>query len=225
MSRGARKRSIHDISRDAPTEEDRQASYELLDNAPDLVVAILYVAIIEYEIEKLIFRRLKRADPETIEKLTRNDGPLTTLSSKASLAYAMGAFDLTILRAITTLRVIRNAFAHARKPIKFDAEEIVAELNRVSLPNNKRTKLYERLNAVRSSKADPRLRFRLLGALISSWLSVRHSKMSIKASNARTRKLEKQIEKIQIGVLGLSATPRISLSEISVPPSRPKRRE
>lgn len=162
MSRGRYKRSIRDLSRDPPALEDRAEILRLQREGPDMVVAITAAALIEYEMERLIIARLKRRDLETILKCTENNGPLSGLYSKAVLAYAMGVLDDVMLENVNIVRLIRNAFAHAKRPIKFDAPEIIAELRKVSLPAKKKSQLYKDLHFVKTREKSERARFSIL---------------------------------------------------------------
>jgi hypothetical protein len=142
MSRGRRKRSLRDLSRDEPSPEDSDEIRRLQREGPGVVTAILGAAQVEYQLERLIFARLKRRDANTIEALTRDNGPLSGLYAKCVMAHAMGIIDDVILGNINIIRTIRNAFAHAKRPISFETAEVLDELRRIRLPPKSKSELY-----------------------------------------------------------------------------------
>lgn len=162
MSRGRPKRTVRDLSRDPPAFEDRAELSKMQDEGPDMVLAIIGAALIEHEIEHLIIARLKRRDAVTILKCVENNGPMAGLYSKTVLAYAMGILDEVTLENANIVRLIRNAFAHAKRPIKFDAPEVVAELGKIRLPAKKRSFEYKALSAAKRAGEDARARFSIL---------------------------------------------------------------
>ena len=71
----------------------------------------------------ILARTIQLSDDEH-DGLFAGNGPLATLSAKARVAYALGAFDRETRHDIDAIREIRNAFAHARMSLSFDTPEI-----------------------------------------------------------------------------------------------------
>jgi DNA-binding MltR family transcriptional regulator len=135
MSRGRRKRSVRDLSRDHATPEEAIDIVKFLQDAPDIAVAILATSQVEMMLEKAIFEKLRRNDQDTINLLTEAGGPLSGMHAKVSLAYAMGIIDETAKRNLNVVRNIRNAFAHAKRRISFDEPEVLDELRDIQIPS------------------------------------------------------------------------------------------
>ncbi|HEY2010597.1 MAG TPA: MltR family transcriptional regulator [Rhizomicrobium sp.] len=193
MSKNKQKRTLHDLGHDTPTFEETQQMAALVHEGPDIVRAIVAAAIIEHELERLIFDRLRRNDEGTIRMLARPEGPLTSLSAKALLAYALGIIDDVYLYNIGIVRHIRNAFAHAKRPITFTTPEIVAAIAKVRLPTNKRAKDYKSLEIVKSPEAAPGECFRILNSNIQIYLLKRRTKLA-KRKTAYHRRKQKESE-------------------------------
>jgi DNA-binding MltR family transcriptional regulator len=198
MSRGQHKRSVRDLSRDPPAFEDHDEIIKMQNEGPDLVLAITASALIEYEIETLIIARMKRRDPNTILKCFENNGPMSGLYSKSVLAYAMGILDEIMFENVNIVRLIRNAFAHARRPIKFGALEVMAELRKVRLPSKKRSRLYADLHFVKTKTEAPQARFSILCSRINIFLL----KKGTAAAKRRADYLSRKSRYVSLATLG-----------------------
>jgi hypothetical protein len=131
-SRGKKKPKITDLSRTEPTKEEFAEIFSAItkdiNTVNPIVAAILGVACVEYELEKLLRSRFSRKDDETWALLTSDIGPLGTFSSKITAGYAFKIYDKNVVEVLNSVRRIRNQFAHAKRLIKFDNELIVNEL-------------------------------------------------------------------------------------------------
>ncbi len=134
MSKGAKKPKISDLSRSHPTPEEIMVVWEAIGKKQDvinpIVAAILGVACIEYELDKLLKKRLPRNDDKTWEALTSDIGPLGTFFEKILCGYALRIYDEIMRDQINHIRTIRNQFAHTKKLITFDNELIIKEIRK-----------------------------------------------------------------------------------------------
>ena len=159
----APKSTIANLIRDGKTSEDfAQIDREIADIHPRSA-AILLAAGIERSLEYALIIRLPRNDNKTIKLLVERDGPLNGFSAKICLAYAMRIIDDDALHDLNIIRRVRNAFAHAARPINFSTEEITNEcsgfrtvVNETENPGSKLPYIIDKLSD------DPvRLRFTL----------------------------------------------------------------
>ena len=60
-----------------------------------------------------------------VKDLTDGRGPMSSLYATIELGYAMGLYRQAIREDLHKIREVRNAFAHARKPIGFRDPEIM----------------------------------------------------------------------------------------------------
>jgi DNA-binding MltR family transcriptional regulator len=149
VSRGRRKQTLRDFTREFPSKEDNQRFREAMNSPSDMVTAIVHAIEVEYLLEQLIIAKLKRKDDVTVELLSKDNGPLATFFSKIILGYAIGLFDEISMEYLNTIRRIRNAFAHSRKEISFSTALIRGEMSSLKLPTNKRSALFRQISLVK----------------------------------------------------------------------------
>lgn len=123
----------------ANTRDDRDpyAYLREVETGSDRSVALLLGADAEKCLARYMLVKLDITDPAISEKLTGRGGPLGTFHQCAMLAEATGAITSAEAQAVKVVRDVRNAFAHAARPVTFDTPEIVAECD----PLRKITKL------------------------------------------------------------------------------------
>lgn len=78
-------------------------------------------------------------------------------------------------------------FAHARKPIAFDHELVVAELKKVELPRATRSRLYRQLEIVKSLAGGPSMAYANLCFILAIEL-IRKDRQAIQAKARRLRR-------------------------------------
>lgn len=179
-SRGKKKPSLRDLSRMEPSNEEWKAIIDEIFKAPPVVAAIWGVAIVDNELEHLLRKRIPRKDEETWKRLTEENGPFSTFYKKIMLGYAFRFYDKTLEENFHIVRKIRNTFAHARKPITFDHELVVAELKKVKLPRAKRSRLYGSLKIVKSLTGGPSTAYANLCVILGTEL-IRKDTQAIRA--------------------------------------------
>lgn len=139
-AKSAAPKSLSKLGREFPTiEEFNQIDREVL-TAHDRAVVILLATQVERFLELAIISHLPRNDDDTIEVLVGRDGPLGSFNAKIWLAYALGIITDFEKSDLDGIRKIRNAFAHAVRPISFKTEQIAS--------------LIDGLNAAKGFRAD-----------------------------------------------------------------------
>src|ERR1700693_6202579 len=115
-NRGKKKPNLRRLSLDHPTDEEHDAVWATVGNAPHpIVIAILGCAMVEHQLDILLRRHFRRNDDDTWEVMVSDKGPLDTMFRKITAAYAFGIIDPETQHNINVVRGIRNTFAHAKK--------------------------------------------------------------------------------------------------------------
>jgi hypothetical protein len=113
------RRTLSTLGRELPSmDEFEQIDREVL-YVHDRAAAILLVSQVERFLEIAIVSRLFHQDKATVATL------VSTFSAKIRLAYAMGFISEEERKDLDRLREVRNAFAHALRPITFTNELII----------------------------------------------------------------------------------------------------
>lgn len=104
---------------------DSDAMVEEFLGASDRGCVLIMPAVTERSVESAIGRVL-RLDMSNADKqdLFSQDGPLSKFSSKIALGYSMGLYGQKTRHDLSILRHLRNAFAHSRKPLRFEMEAV-----------------------------------------------------------------------------------------------------
>jgi hypothetical protein len=94
----------------------------------DRAYALVAGALLEQTLEQLILIKCRREmwDEPQRSKLfgSDRDGAVNSFAGKITLAYALDMFETDIKQDLDLVRKIRNAFAHAKRNINFDTQEI-----------------------------------------------------------------------------------------------------
>lgn len=106
------------------------------------MTAIMGQCLLEIYLDELLRPHFARRDDDTWAVLTDDRGPLSTFHSKIVAAYAFGICNAAVKNVLHSVRQIRNAFAHSKKPITFSHQLVVKELADISLPTGKKTQLH-----------------------------------------------------------------------------------
>jgi DNA-binding MltR family transcriptional regulator len=129
-NRGKKKPKLRDYSDLVLSDEEKialSAAASSIEQHP-IVTAILGYVLVEHELDILLRRKFKRNDIVTWEELTDEKGPLRSFYAKITIGLALGIYPEKIAHDLHVVRVIRNAFAHSKKLLKFDDVLIVPEL-------------------------------------------------------------------------------------------------
>ncbi|HEV3492587.1 MAG TPA: hypothetical protein VG224_18385 [Reyranella sp.] len=100
-------------------------------------VCILQGTLLENCLEVAIKSVLRPDLNSTLSKAIFGfDSPAGTFSAKINLAYALSLFGPATYRDFGLIRLIRNEFAHARKPATFADEPLAEVCRHLQLPDN-----------------------------------------------------------------------------------------
>jgi DNA-binding MltR family transcriptional regulator len=92
-------------------------------NESDRGVALIATAWLDDVLEKLI-RTGFRSEDKIADSVLKDTGGLSTFSARIKVAYLMGLLEKSAYLDLNIIRKIRNDFAHFRKPITFEDENI-----------------------------------------------------------------------------------------------------
>ena len=85
--------------------------------------ALLGAAISDQQLQDAILSKMRKLSRRLEEELFTGYGPLSSLSAKIALAYALELLDTTAHKRLTVARQIRNKFAHADDLLTFESPE------------------------------------------------------------------------------------------------------
>ena len=129
-NRGRPKPKLRDYSHVILTNEEKEALQAAAHSHTQhpVVIAILGCVLLEHELDRLLRNKLRRKDDATWQSLQGENGPLRSLSTKISMAHALGIYDAKVKHDLDVVRTVRNAFAHSKKLIDFNDTLIAAEI-------------------------------------------------------------------------------------------------
>lgn len=93
-------------------------------NASDRATALVLATRLEHEIERSIETHFVELDDNQRASIFEGDGPLSTLSAKVRLAYALGIFGARTKHDLDIIRSVRNVFAHTWQHVGFGSDAI-----------------------------------------------------------------------------------------------------
>src|ERR1700730_9248824 len=128
------RKGIRNLSR--PVEDGTDGEFidalKEIEEAPDRVAAIVGAALVEDALRWALnsFFLLQISDIEERE-LFENDGVLSSFHAKILMGFALGLFGTAARNDLVRIKNIRNAFAHAPRPLSFDTPEIASECEKL----------------------------------------------------------------------------------------------
>jgi hypothetical protein len=103
------------------TREQMQAVVDEIAKQTDRGAAMIAASVIDGILEHLIIARFVELSSNRKRALFgQSNGPLSTLSSKIELGFALGLFNEERRQSLHLIREVRNAFAHRMDPISFE---------------------------------------------------------------------------------------------------------
>ena len=104
-------------------------------NETDHIVALSGASAVDVALQDLFISRFVPLGGDKIADLFEDgrNGPLSSLSSKNRLGFAMGLYSADVYADIDLIRRVRNVFAHASKAVKFTQEDIYRECQKLRL--------------------------------------------------------------------------------------------
>jgi hypothetical protein len=83
--------------------------------------SLIGAALVEACLKQVLITRMhKEVEPEEAAIFENESAPLASFSQRIALAWAIGIIGPNMKKRLTSIRMIRNAFAHALAPIDFD---------------------------------------------------------------------------------------------------------
>lgn len=135
-SAGETEKSLHVLSKEPPTLADFLNDDLQKESQIDRSVAITSSSWVEDALESTIKSRLRPLNSTELDQLFSFDRPLGNFGSKIRFAYALGLYDKGIRNSLEIIREIRNAFAHGRKFITFNDEQIIKKTSKLKIPES-----------------------------------------------------------------------------------------
>jgi DNA-binding MltR family transcriptional regulator len=87
-------------------------------------VAIVGAALVEEQVLRALLTKMRRLSGGMHKRLFDGYGPLSSFSGKVDVAYALQIITKETYDDLTTIRKLRNKFAHSTTPVNFDSIEI-----------------------------------------------------------------------------------------------------
>jgi hypothetical protein len=102
----------------------------------DRAAALQAASNLEQFLERAVAARLVKLNSEEKDGIfgSDRDAPLSSLSSKIKIGYALGAYDRPFRDDLDCIRHIRNAFAHVNRHINFDSPAIAGACEQLKVP-------------------------------------------------------------------------------------------
>jgi len=131
--------SLTDLIRENPTQEELKLAYDEIDKQKShRAAAILAAAFVEDAIRHALKAKFVPLANTEYEDVFGVGGPVSSFSSAINLGYALGLYGKEAKSDLHAIRRVRNAFAHAMKPISFDTPQIAKEVNKLTYIDWKR---------------------------------------------------------------------------------------
>jgi hypothetical protein len=129
----SKRKTLKTLIAEWPSKDDLDELVAELGHGSDRACAIIATANVESFLTtailiKLVLIKLENIDDETLKALESQNGALGGFFSKIYLGYALDLYDKATRNDLETIRKIRNAFAHASRPISFLNEEVSGRL-------------------------------------------------------------------------------------------------
>jgi hypothetical protein len=99
---------------------------------------------LENALDALILKHLGITDEAIIEKLYEQGAPLNSFFGKIWLGRMLGLYDDFLAENLHSIRRVRNAFAHARKPVSFASDQIIKECTSLKIADPVRKNMPKR---------------------------------------------------------------------------------
>jgi DNA-binding MltR family transcriptional regulator len=122
--------------RKPPENEDTEAIEKEFYGESDRSVVVLQGAAAENSLEWALRNRM-RPDlaRDVADDLFAFNGPLGTFSSKIVMSYALSIFGKITYHDLEIIRELRNAFAHNRKPLRFETPVVKDMCMHLQIPD------------------------------------------------------------------------------------------
>lgn len=151
--------------------------FEQIEFDSDRAAGIVAGSVVDQRLEEAIRSKLKSDQPNVLKKLFRPSGPLGAFGTKIDLAYLQGLLSDVAYKDLTSIKDIRNEFAHELEVSSFDASSISSRCASFTLVDRHvgpipetfggSKHLYYGLPDYKDKLADPRFRYTMTAQILS----------------------------------------------------------
>lgn len=133
-SRGKKMISLSDLANELPSEGDLAAYLKMLEyETDDRGCAIMGASFVEHCLEVAIRCRIMDPGDETAELWFKGiNAPFKTFSAKIQLGMAVCIYGPEMHARLSSIKDIRNVFAHRALPLEFSHPSIIASIKKVA---------------------------------------------------------------------------------------------
>ncbi len=129
-------KALKHLSRKPIRSNDLLNRMKSLGRLPDQASALVCVALVERYLERAILSRMSPLTPTERSELFLGMSPLSTLSAKIRIAYALGIIGPNGRDDLNILKDVRNQFAHAFHDLTYDVAAIAAACQKLHAPDS-----------------------------------------------------------------------------------------
>jgi hypothetical protein len=131
----SKKPTLADLSRESIDSFDAMFEFSFeMSTATDRACALIGAAALDRSLVDLLSTQFPNITDTTRERMFFSQkAVLSTFSSKIEVAHALGLIEGQDHREMTSIRRIRNAFAHSAISLKFDHPLIAAECTKLTM--------------------------------------------------------------------------------------------
>jgi hypothetical protein len=130
--KGRPKASLSDLSKIKLIPDNLDAFIDELNSENDRACALVCAAALDAELGNVLATKFIKLDAEDYDRIFySSSGSLSSFSYKIQVAYALSIIDKSEMKELTSIRHIRNAFAHSVAPLSFAETLIERECNQL----------------------------------------------------------------------------------------------
>jgi hypothetical protein len=127
-SKGVKKPSLRDLTRDLPPMEETEPLVKELVHGSDRVCALVAGALLDTLLGKCLEKRLTHlSETEKASLLYGQNALLSSFSAKIVFSYALQFITASQRKELNSIREIRNVFAHTLRNLDFNNTLIQSE--------------------------------------------------------------------------------------------------
>jgi hypothetical protein len=186
--------TLKQLTRLSASQKERKQAFREIRTGADRSAAIIAGAYLEDALTQAIISSFKNSQEKLIDKLYERGGSLNSLFSQVYLGWALGLYDGKFADQLNIIRRIRNAFAHAKLPIKFKTAEIAAACSQLQIPKFTEKRLSKK--EYKGMKIHPRQHF-IIGIYnlinVLQRIATRNLKRQLPKAKRETGKMHAQI--------------------------------
>jgi hypothetical protein len=129
-------KNLKALTRGDPTFAEIEALERELYGANDRATAVMLGSMVEISLQRLLGTLLRaNLNSSDRSKIFEYEGALGTFASKTVMAYALKLIGPIVRADLDLIRLLRNEFAHSRKPFGFSTPEVKAVCDRLQMPD------------------------------------------------------------------------------------------